>query len=244
MSKSDSDERAQFYDEYVLREQGDLREDRIRKIIGALPERIDVVLDIGCGRGTLLRIIRERFGAKRLVGVDLAPETPSHLRAMAMEGYASDASAGLNFETGSFDVVVCGEVIEHVVDTDGLVSEILRVLKPGGVMVLTTPNLAYALNRAILLLGLQPLFTETSLRKNMGRRWRFLGQSGPVQGHLKVFTIGALRELVTACGFEDPQVQGYRFFQTGALGWIDGVFSAKSSLAAGFVLVARKGADA
>jgi SAM-dependent methyltransferase len=139
---------------------------------------------------------------------------------------------------------VCGEVIEHVVDTDGLVSEILRVLKPGGVMVLTTPNLAYALNRVILFMGLQPLFTETSLRVNMGRRWRTLGQGGPVQGHLKVFTIGALRELVAACGFVGVQIQGYRFFQAGVLGWLDRLFATKSSLGAGFVLVARKGTDA
>ena len=237
MSANDS---SGFYGEYVRRRQGDLAEDRIRKIVAALDAPINSVLDIGCGRGALLQIVKERFSPSRLVGVDVAPNTPQYMRELSMEGYAKDASSGLDFGDESFDAVICGEVIEHVIDTDRLVSEIKRVLKPNGIMILTTPNLAYFVNRFMLLAGLQPLFTETSLHQNLGRRWRFLGQGGSTQGHLKVFTLGALRELIEEAGFSEPKIEGYRFFQNGIRGFIDGIAARKPSLAAGFVVVARK----
>lgn len=240
MHSTEAEEQSEFYRQYIQRQQGDLAEDRIRKIVHALPERVDSVLDIGCGRGTLLGIIRNLRRPSRLVGVDVASDTASYMEKLGMQGYAADASAGLSFADASFDVVVCGEVIEHVVNTDRLVAEVYRVLRPGGVMILTTPNLAYAINRIVLLLGLQPLFTETSLQRNMGRRWKLLGQGGTTQGHLKIFTLGALRELIAAAGFSDVRVQGYRFFQKGVTGLVDRILSSRASLAAGFVMRATK----
>jgi hypothetical protein len=59
-----------------------------------------------------------------------------------------------------------------------------RVLRPGGVLLLSTPNLAAWFNRSLVLLGVQPVFSEVSLRRVYGRPGR------EVAGHLRLFTRG------------------------------------------------------
>jgi SAM-dependent methyltransferase len=57
---------------------------------------------------------------------------------------------------GEFDVVIAADVIEHLVDTDQFVREVWRILKPGGRLIATTPNLAFWLSRLRLFLGRVP----------------------------------------------------------------------------------------
>ena len=111
--------------------------------------------------------------------------------------FASVDGGVLPFRTGSLDVVMLDEVIEHVVDTDGIVDEIHRVLHPDGMLVLSTPNLAAWFNRLGLLAGLQPAFTEVAYSGVYGR------PGDEVVGHLRLFTWRALREFLAAHGFDD-----------------------------------------
>jgi 2-polyprenyl-3-methyl-5-hydroxy-6-metoxy-1,4-benzoquinol methylase len=53
----------------------------------------------------------------------------------------------LNFESNKFDVVICFQVLEHIKDDKTLISEIFRVLKPGGILFLSTPNKSMSLTR-------------------------------------------------------------------------------------------------
>ena len=143
------------------------------------------------------------------------------------------------FPDDTFEVVVCGEVIEHVIDTDTLLVEIHRVLAPHGRLILTTPNLAYAPNRLLLLLGIQPLFTETSLRTNLGRGLKALGQGNQTEGHLKIFTGPAMRDILRRTNFEIVSFQGYSWIAPGISGRIDKLLSRLPDFAAGFVVEAR-----
>jgi hypothetical protein len=69
-------------------------------------------------------------------------------------------------------------------------------------VVLSTPNLAYWVNRLLLLAGVSPLFMENSAEVKLGRRFRILGQGNETQGHLHLFTYTALRDLLGRTGFE------------------------------------------
>lgn len=231
---------ADFYDEYVTQRQGDLQEYRIRQIVSLIDSDTERLLDIGCGPGTLLSIIKPRLPGAKLVGIDIARSTPDTLAALGLEGYSTNAGGPLPFGDDTFDCIVCGEVIEHVVDVDQLVSEAYRVLKPAGCFVITTPNLAYIPNRVLLALGIQPLFSETSLHHNLGRHFRLLGQGGRTQGHLKIFTLSALLELLARDGFKTVKVLGYPFFQHGLLSVVDKLLTVKPSFAAGFIVKSRK----
>ena len=69
-----------------------------------------------------------------------------------------DLNEGFPVESGAFDVVTAGEVIEHMLDEGAFLDECHRVLKKGGTLVVTTPNLAYSLNRLRVFFGMTPLF--------------------------------------------------------------------------------------
>jgi SAM-dependent methyltransferase len=208
---------------------------RLSKII-QLAEQLKPtdLLDVGCGDGYLLTQLASRIDA-HLYGVDVYElETASWTYKMA------DITVGLPFSDGMFDLVVLGEVIEHVPDPDYLLDEIWRTLKPGGKVIVTTPNLASWANRVLLLLGIQPLFTETSSRRKLGRRFKFLGQGSSVEGHLKIFTLPALKELTVACGFKIDGVWGVPFFFPFPISKFDEFLTAVPSLSSGLVVLGEK----
>jgi SAM-dependent methyltransferase len=228
-----------FYDQYILREKPLPLDDRIDRVLRALPAEIGRLLDIGCGPGRNLEAIhRVRPGAD-LHGIDIGRGVEGVLQELGFTGHQCDASEKIPYPDAFFDAVVCGEVIEHVVDTDNLLREVRRVLIPGGTLIITTPNLAYAVNRIMLLFGLQPFFSETSMQCNLGRRFSFLGQGNEVQGHLRIFTLPALLDILRLNGFQVQSTTGYRWIQKGIAGKIDAVLRLKPSLAAGFVISAK-----
>ena len=145
----------------------------------------------------------------------------------------------LPWPENTFDCVVCCEVIEHIVDTDRLLSELKRVLKPGGVLVLSTPNLASALNRVFVLLGWQPLSTEVSTRRSdYGNPLR---KPLTPAGHVRSYTFRALVEQAKDAGFFVERAAGApvtRGFATKCAEKLFGTLSA--SLASDVMLRCRK----
>jgi 2-polyprenyl-6-hydroxyphenyl methylase/3-demethylubiquinone-9 3-methyltransferase len=92
------------------------------------------LLDVGCGGGLLAPHVPAGY---RHVGVDLSESALAVAAAHGVEPVRADASA-LPFADGSFDVVVAGEVLEHVPDFRAVVAEALRVLRPGGTFLCDT----------------------------------------------------------------------------------------------------------
>ena len=128
--------------------------------------------------------------------------------------------------------------------TDAALHDAARVLKPGGTLILSTPNLACLPNRLLLALGIQPLFTEVSEEVVLGRRLRVLGQGGQPVGHLRVYTKPALLEFLTRQGFQVVRLHGVPFHEVGLLSLIEKATSIIPGLAMIFVVVARKPRDA
>lgn len=96
------------------------------------------LLDAGCGTGLFSQVAVER-GANVTsvdVGESLLAEVAKKCQSRRIVGSVMDLPLG----DESFDVVVCTEVIEHTVDPRRGVEELTRVLRPGGTLVLTTPN--------------------------------------------------------------------------------------------------------
>lgn len=94
------------------------------------------LLDIGCGGGLLAPHLP---GGYRHVGVDLSAAALAQAAQHGIEPVRADAAA-LPFTDGEFDVVVAGEVLEHVEDLEAVVGEALRVLAPAGTFVCDTIN--------------------------------------------------------------------------------------------------------
>ena len=110
------------------------------------------VLDVGCGSGHGTRLLATN-GAERVASLDLYEATARRVSEFT-KGFQNSAAfvmdgQKLGFKDNSFQLVTCFEVIEHVSKPDMLLSEVRRILKGDGILVLTTPN------RAVRLLPLQ-----------------------------------------------------------------------------------------
>jgi methionine biosynthesis protein MetW len=209
-----------------------------------LAARAETLLDIGCGRGTLGAMILAQRPNMRIYGTELTPASIEEATQVGITIVTKDVTTGISLPDESVDVVVMGEIIEHLVDPDAVVDEVHRVLRPGGQLIVTTPNIASWTNRLVLALGIQPLFTETSTRKKYGRRFRFLGQGSTVmQGHLRLFTLSALTEMLEDLGFAIIKTRGAdvsMFDVFPPAGWVDRICARFPRFASDLIVVARK----
>jgi SAM-dependent methyltransferase len=166
------------------------------------------IVDIGAGGGAGSARLAAAVIASTVIGVDLSQ--PSLVAASTQRRYVGVRASGLELpvRTGGADAVMLNDVIEHVVDPDQLLDEIARIVRPGGHLLLSTPNLAAWFNRAALAVGTQPAFSEVSLREIHGRPGR------EVVGHLRLFTLKALRSLLAARGFDVVDVAGAPYHDT------------------------------
>lgn len=146
------------------------------------------VLDLGCGDGLYLPALAAR-GAN-VWGVDRS--------AVALER-ASRAHPGaqlrqvgpderIPLDDNAVERVWCCDTLEHVVDTQTVLSEVRRVLRPGGRLLVVTPDHSVLKRLRIALTGWEEHFD-------------------PFSPHLRFYTRGSLRHALLECGFEPPRVR-------------------------------------
>jgi methionine biosynthesis protein MetW len=99
------------------------------------------VLDVGCGDGLTSGIWLRDRGCD-YIGVDVSENAVRDSSNAGFHAQKIEDAAKLPFPDDSFDVVVCIEVLEHLFSPHKAVEEIVRVLRPGGVLMLTVPNVA------------------------------------------------------------------------------------------------------
>ena len=112
---------------------------RVSAVVGSLGARPrERILEVGCGAGNLLKAVP----AGILHGTDLSTFVLSKARRLLSGRAALTRSAGedLPYRDACFDKVYCSEVLEHLAGPGRAVAEMARVLKPGGVLVLSVPN--------------------------------------------------------------------------------------------------------
>jgi len=100
------------------------------------------VLEIGCGRGEFTRLLAERGAV--VTGMDVSEYAVSRAAALVAEFPDADTRTGdicdIDFPDGTFDLVVSLETIEHSPSVPKAVSELVRVTRPGGRLIITSPN--------------------------------------------------------------------------------------------------------
>ena len=115
---------------------------RRSRVLELLPEKLGRVLDIGCGPGVMTEVVLERGGT--FEGLDLSTEMIregaekfGHLPGVT---FAEGNIEALNAADNSYDQVICMAVIEYLKTPDLALSEIARVLQPGGTAIITVPK--------------------------------------------------------------------------------------------------------
>jgi len=146
--------------------------EHLRAFVESLP-RAEHALDLGCGDGNLT----VELDAERLTAADVSAVALERARRRRLDPddrvVELDPDAPLPFGDGDFDLVLCAETVEHVRDVQLFLSEVRRVLRPGGTLALTTP--------ASLALGRPP---------------------DPLSPHLRRLTRRSLRRLLDELGFD------------------------------------------
>jgi len=156
---------------------GPQREGLFRRYVDGPGRR---VLDLGCRDGALTRAY---LRGNEVVGLDADREALAAAAELGIETHWADVDEALPFAAESFDVVVAGELLEHIRDPGGLLAEARRVLRPTGTLVGSVPNAFRLLNRLRFLAGLPPERDPT---------------------HLHMFTPADVRSLLA--GWEDVRV--------------------------------------
>jgi len=109
---------------------------RYHQVINLIPlEPKQKILDIGCGDGVLLNLIKNAI----LYGIDLDQASLDYAAAKVKAKFIQGSAEKLPFQANFFDVVLATEIIEHLSRPEFMLREIHRVLKPQGRMILTTP---------------------------------------------------------------------------------------------------------
>jgi 2-polyprenyl-3-methyl-5-hydroxy-6-metoxy-1,4-benzoquinol methylase len=137
--------------------------------------RSNYILDVGCGSGHFLKVAIEMGWHAH--GTEIASSAFEQLSRLGINSFCGKLESA-NYPDDFFDVVYCSEVIEHLLDPMMLLGEIARILRPGGLLYLTTPN-----------------FNSLS-RRLLGSRWRVIAKE-----HICYFTPGSLERALREAGF-------------------------------------------
>ncbi len=149
------------------------------------------VLDIGCGTG-VNAVHLDSMGFE-VTGIDLSKTAIEKFTERGFSGLVHDITSNIPFEDNSFEMVFASEVIEHLDDVNAFLSEIQRVLKPEGCLILSTPNSVFWAYRLLTMLGKSPSEFQHP-------------------GHLRFFSPRLLNRSLQGTGFFRIQMSGRNMY--------------------------------
>lgn len=158
-----------------------------------------VCLDVGCWTGNLGKLLIKK---KHCIvdGVDFKPEV---LKVALKNGYNKTYLINLNNDSldpklikSKYDVIICADVLEHLINPERILSYFKNYLTPNGKIIISLPNVAFILNRIQLLFG----------------QWSYRKYGTLDTTHLRFFTIKSGLDMVKAAGFKIHQITPYNQF--------------------------------
>jgi 2-polyprenyl-3-methyl-5-hydroxy-6-metoxy-1,4-benzoquinol methylase len=156
------------------------------------------ILDIGCNEGHIATLLKKQ--GNMVHGTDIVQSNIKKAKKKGILAIYHDITDGqAPYKNETFDVVVIADVIEHIFDTDKVFEEAYRLLKPGGKIILTTPNVASLGRRMMLLCGVSPILEFST---------RLPTNNYPSVGHIRYYTIHTMTTQLVYHKFRNIHIQG------------------------------------
>lgn len=156
------------------------------------------ILDIGCYDGFFGLKLKER-GFNNISCLDIIPEAIALANKRGINAVCADASKSLPCKTESIDLIVAGEIIEHLYDPKQFLQNVYSVLSRNGGLIITVPNLCSLRNRYRVLKGNFPFHYNSDLNARFGE-------------HIRLFNLKSIKELLHQTGFMVKKVSSNGLF--------------------------------
>jgi 2-polyprenyl-3-methyl-5-hydroxy-6-metoxy-1,4-benzoquinol methylase len=160
------------------------------ELLALIPETARKVLDVGCGAGRLGEAVKRRQGAE-VVGIEMVQAAGQAARSRLDQVLVGNVEEmELPFGSGSFDAVVCGDVLEHLREPERLLRQARGWLRPGGRLIASIPNVRH----------------HTVVRSLLDGNWTYEPAGLLDRTHLRFFTRREIEDLFRDAGFTVSQV--------------------------------------
>jgi 2-polyprenyl-3-methyl-5-hydroxy-6-metoxy-1,4-benzoquinol methylase len=154
---------------------------RVKFILKNIEDNNLKVLDLGCWDGSYASRYKKKTNT--VYGIESSVTAAEKARKKGVVVEQGDFMEKDFFKKLKFDVIVAGEIIEHVFDTDLFLQKIRRLLKDDGLLIITTPNVASLPRRILLMFGINPVI-EYRVQVNV------------TAGHIRYFTFSNMFQLL------------------------------------------------
>ncbi len=156
-----------------------------------IPEESRSILEIGCGAGKTGQYLKEQRGAF-VAGVELNPEVAEQAKSVLDDVMAGNIEEmDLPYDPASFDCILCGDVLEHLVEPLEVLKNLKKLLAPGGKIVASIPNVQF--------FGVIHHLSEGN--------WTYQNEGILDRTHLRFFTFKEIEKLFKSAGLEIDEVQ-------------------------------------
>lgn len=146
------------------------------------------ILDVGAGTGNLAERLRDVHDGQ-VIGVELDRDAAQVMESRGFKVICGDITMAATLATvanlGPFDHVICGDVLEHVLDPQRMLMDLRPMLRPGGTIIVSLPNVVSVRARLTILLG----------------RWNYADTGIFDRTHLRFFTPATAKQLLVDSGF-------------------------------------------
>lgn len=155
-------------------------------ILKFIPENVKYVLDVGCGEGRLGEKLK-KAGVKEVIGIELNIKAGKKAKKVLNHVYIGDVEkVSFPFKKKHFDCMICGDILEHLIDPCSVLIKLQRYLKNDGILIASIPNVGHYTIIYRLILG----------------RWDYQSSGILDKTHLRFFTLKTIKALFNEAGYD------------------------------------------
>lgn len=171
-------------------------------------------IDLGCDDGIWTKEVANEINTKYIFGVDYIDSQLKKAKKIGVNTKKGNLNEKLPYKNNFFDVVHSNQVIEHLTEIDIYISEIFRVLKPGGYVIISTENLSSWHNIFSLIIGWQAFSQHISKKYHIGNPLSPHFEEDLQEGwtHNIIFTFYSLKEIFKIYGFKIDEGLGAGYY--------------------------------